>query len=94
MLLILTLTCDCTYRLDPDEDDLSFSSSDDLDDDIQPQTSGEGELVVNDRGTCDAVANSDEGASSDTCSDRKPEDAVDNDFKIVVETANKWFNVW
>lgn len=77
--------------LDPDEEDLSFSSSDDdSGDDIRPQTSGKGgELVVNDRGPCDAVANADEGASSDTCSDKKPEDAVDNDYKIAVETANK-----
>lgn len=90
MLLILTITCDCTFRLDPDEEDLSSSSSDDSGDDIRPQTSDKGEeLVVNERGTCDAVANSDEGASSDTCSDRKPEDAVDNDYKIAVETANK-----
>jgi hypothetical protein len=76
--------------LDPDEEDLSFSDSDDSGDDIRPQTSGKGgEIVVNDRGACDAMVNSDESASSDTCSDSKPEDAVDNDYKIPVKTAIK-----
>jgi hypothetical protein len=77
--------------LDPDEDDLSFSDSDDSGDDIRPQTSGKGgEIVVSDdRGMCGAVVNSDEAASSDTCSDKNSEDAVDNDYKIAVETASK-----
>jgi hypothetical protein len=89
-LLILIVTCDCSYRLDPDEEGLSVSDSDDSGDDIQPQTSGRGgEVVVNDGGTCDAVVNSEEAVSGDTCSDRKPEDAIDNDCKIAVETASK-----
>jgi hypothetical protein len=82
---------DCSYRLDPDED-LSFSDSDDSGDDVQPQTSGKGgEIVVSDSDspTFDAVVNSDEAASSDTCSDRKPDDGVDDDCKIAVETASK-----
>jgi hypothetical protein len=74
--------------LDPDEEDLSSSDSDDSGDDIRPQTSAEGgQIVVSDRGTCDAVVNSDEAASSD----RKSEDAVDDlcTSTIAVETACK-----
>jgi hypothetical protein len=73
--------------LDPDEEGLSFSDSDDSGDDIRPQTSAEGgEIVVSDRGTCGAMVNSDEAASSDTCSDKKPEDAVDDNCTIAIET--------
>jgi hypothetical protein len=89
MLLILTVTCECSYRLDPDEEGLSVSDSDDSGDDIRPQTSGKGGEVINDGGICDAAVNSDEAASGDTCSDRKPEDAIHNDCKLAVEAASK-----
>jgi hypothetical protein len=70
--------------LDPDEEGLSFSDSDDSGDDIGPQTSAKGgEIVVSDRGTCD------EAASSDTCSDKKPEDAVDENCTVAIETVCK-----
>jgi hypothetical protein len=84
MPLILTY---CYYRLDADEENSSYSDSDD--DDIRPQTSGKGGEIVSSRGTCDAMMNPDEAASSDTCSERKSEDSVDNNCTIAIEPACK-----
>jgi hypothetical protein len=88
LILRVSYMQDCCYRLDPDEEVLNFSDSDDSVDDIRPQTSSKGgEIVGSDRRTCDALVNSDEAASSDTWSERKPKDSIDYDCTRAIELA-------